>query len=235
MREQQAVHTNIPRRTHRPDGQTQGASRHRVGTSSSIHPEDRPFLTNERQPSNRQPVYDDAEDDDALYTTRLHTSARRYAPAPATKPPQTVMRVIRHQGPPPKQCAADTRVPFYQQPEQTPISRPRSPRFHFSLYIGVAMVVMVLGWIVLSSLSQWWQSQQDTLRYGYPRTFQVDADVKHGGRSHFTVENLNGHILIMEIQPSNLAKTHLYSGPVFSGAGADEQPATHLLCRSQRR
>ncbi len=222
MREQLAVHTL---RAHRPDVQTRGASRQRVGTSSGIHPEDSPHQTDERQRTNRQPVYDDVEDDDAIYTTRLPTSTRRYAPA-TTPPPQTVMRVTRHQGPPPKQPAAYMQAPAYHQPEQAPISEQRKPRFHFSVYIGAGMVVMVIGWIALSSLAQWWQFQQDTLHYGMPRTFQVDADVRHGGISHFTVENIQGHIFIYEVQLSNPTKPHLYLGPIFSGAGAETQPAT---------
>ncbi|MBA2395774.1 MAG: hypothetical protein H0V70_23860 [Ktedonobacteraceae bacterium] len=216
MREQQAVHTNIPRRTHRPDVQIQGASRHHVGTSSGIHPEDRPFLTNERQPTNRQPTFDDGEDDDALYRTRLPTSARRYAPA--TTPPRTIMRVTQHQGPPPMQRASRTHT-------QAPINR-RMWRLHPSVYVGLAMLVMLIGWIALSSFAQWWHVQQDTLHYGTPRTFQIDADVKHGGLSHFTVENLNGHIVIYELVETNMEKTHLYLGPILSGAGADLQPAT---------
>ncbi len=227
MREQQAVHTNIPRRTHRPDVQTQGASRHHVGTSSGIHPEDRPFLTNERQPPNKQPVYDDGEDDDAFYTTRMPNSVRRYAAAPATTPPRTVMRVTTHKGPPPIQRASrsHSQAPAYAEPEQAPINR-RMWRLHPSVYVGLAMLVMLIGWIALSSFAQWWHVQQDTLQYGTPRTFQIDADVKHGGISHFTVENLDGHIVIYELVVTNMEKTHLYLGPILSGAGANLQPAT---------
>ncbi len=220
LKEQKAVHTL---RAHRPETQTQGASRHHVGTSSGIHPEDRPFLTNERQPPYRQPVYEDG-DDDALYTTRMPTSARRYAPA--TTPPRTIMRVTTHQGPPPKRASRiHPQAPTYEEPEQAPIHQSMW-RLHPSVYVGLAMLVMLIGWIALSSLAQWWQVQQDTLHYGTPRTFQVDADVKHGGMSHFTVENLNGHIVIYELVVTNMEKTHLYLGPVLSGAGANLQPVT---------
>jgi hypothetical protein len=222
MREQQGVPVPVPLRAHRPDVQTQGTSRHRVGTSSGIHPEDRPHLTDERRPTNRQPVYDD-EDDDALYETRLPNSTRRYA-APATQPPpRTVMRVTRHQGLPPTQYAHAPTT--YEQPEQTPVHQ-RKGGIHLLVYVGVAMLCMLVGWIVLSSLAQWVQLQRDNWQYGVPRTFQIDADVRHGGMNHFTVENLQGHILIYEVQLTDMAKPHLYVGPTFSGAGTELQPAT---------
>jgi hypothetical protein len=99
-------------------------------------------------------------------------------------------------------------------------------RVHWLFYLGAGMMVMFVLWLTASSLSQWWHVQQDTWRYGYPRTFQCDADVKHGGISHFTVENLNGHIFIVESQINNLAETKIYQGPVFEGPGTDLLPAT---------
>ena len=222
MREQHAVHTL---RAHRVDVQTPGASRHRMGTSSGIHPEDRPFLTNERTPTNRQPVYDDGEDDDAFYTTRMPNSVRRYAAPPATTPPRTVMRITRHQGPMQRASLTHTYAPTDEEPEQAPIHR-RTWRVHPSVYVGLTMLTMLVGWIALSSFSHWWQVQQDTLHYGMPRTFQVDADVRHGGMSHFTVENLNGHIVIYELVVTNMEQPYLYLGPVLSGAEADLQPVT---------
>jgi hypothetical protein len=173
--------------------------------------------TDEHRPTNKQPVYD--EDNDALYDTHIPTSTRRYT-APATKPPpRTVMRVTRHQGRPPTQRAIQAPTLYEQPPVQ-------QRRIHFLVYVGVAMVCMVMGWWVLSNLVQWWEFQQDNWHYGTPRTFQIDADVKHGGMSHFTVENLNGHILIYEVQLTDMTKPHLYIGPTFSGAGTELQPAT---------
>ena len=214
--EQQAIHTL---RAHRTDGQT--ISRQRTGTSSGIHPEERSLLTDERRPINRQPV----SDDDAAYETRLPNSARRSVSAPTTTPPRTIMRVTKHQGPPSVQRASRMQAPApYEQLEQTPVQKGR--HLHGLFYVGLALVCMVIGWIALSSFSQWWQGQQDTWHYGTPRTFQVDTNVRHGGTSHFTVENLNGHIVIAEVVPTDLSKMHLYLGPVFSGAGSDLQPAT---------
>jgi hypothetical protein len=204
MREQPGVPRNFVQRAHRADVQT--AQRNRVS------------------PTNRQPIYDDEYDDDAIYTTRLPNSTRRYAAPTTTPSPHTVMRVTTHKGPPPVQRTSRTQAP-YQEPDLV-YAPPEKRRVHGLVYVGIGMVCMVVGWWALSSLAQWWQFQQNNWHYGTPRTFQVDADVRHGGMSHFTVENLNGHILIYEVQLSDMSKPHLYLGPVFSGAGSEFQPAT---------
>ncbi len=215
MKEQIAVHTL---RAHRP------SARHHVGTSYGLQPEDCPAQTTERRPMNRQPIHGD--EDDALYETRLPTSTRRYTPAPSRTPPRTVMRVTHHEGPPPPQRASRYAPMTEEQPIQTRAALPTRQRFHWSVYLGLAMLCMLVGWIGLTTLLHWWQVQRDTWTYGMPRTFQVDADVRHGGISHFTVENLNGHILIYEVVMNDISKPHLYLGPIFSGAGTELQPAT---------
>jgi hypothetical protein len=225
MRQQKGVPAIFPVPIRRAHADTTGTARHSVGTSSGLHPEDHPYLTDERRPVNRQPVYAEEGGDDRLYDVRVPTSARRYA-APTTAPPRTVMRVTRHQGSLSIQRASRAQAPAYEEPHQAPIGHQRQGRVHPTVYIGVAMLVMIVGWMALSSLLQWWQVQQDTWHYGYPRTFQIDADVRHGGISHFIVVNLHGHILITEMQVDALQKTKVYVGPVFSGAGTDLQPAT---------
>jgi hypothetical protein len=226
MKEQRGVPTTFSVPTRRAHADDKGAARHSVGTTSGIHPEDRPSLTDERPhqgPINRQAMYQDDQEDDRLYDIRLPTSARRYA-APTTTAARTVMRVTRHQGPPPIQRASRLQSPVSEEPQLAPIAQ-RKGGVHFTVYVGVAMLIMIVGWVALSSLMQWWQVQQDTWHYGTPRTFQCDADVRHGGMSHFIVVNLHGHILITEMQVDALQKTRVYTGPVFSGAGTDLEPA----------
>src|SRR5205823_2451352 len=84
----------------------------------------------------------------------------------------------------------------------------------------------VVLWMGGSTAFSWLQTQHDNSLYGYPRTYQIDANVGHAGISHFICENLHGDIIVLEIQPSNLTETHIYQGPTFSGAGTDLQPAT---------
>ena len=100
---------------------------------------------------------------------------------------------------------------------------------HPLVYVGIGMLALTLGWTAVSGVSHWWQEQQDRWNYGYPRTFQMDADVRHGGVSHFTVENLHGHILITEVQVAHPKNAELYVGPTVTGTDADLQPATFVV------
>jgi len=98
-------------------------------------------------------------------------------------------------------------------------------RFHWSVYVGLAMLVMLVGWIALSSLASWWQVTQDDWHYGRPRTFQIDAVVGHADSpahpSHFIALNLQRHVEIFEMPGGDAAKTKVYMGPVLIGQGQD--------------
>jgi hypothetical protein len=85
---------------------------------------------------------------------------------------------------------------------------------------------MLLGWMVIASLLNWLRVFQDDMHYGRPRTFQTDADVGHGGMSHFTIVNLNGHLLITEMLISDPSKAKIYIGPTLAGEGAALIPTT---------
>ncbi len=94
-----------------------------------------------------------------------------------------------------------------------PQARPK-PRRHWLVYVGIALFVMILGWIALTALSNWWTTVQDDWHYGRPRTYQVDQNVGHFGYiSHFVALNLNGKIEVIETQPQNpdqRQSTHMY-------------------------
>jgi hypothetical protein len=135
------------------------------------------------------------------------------------------MRVTEHQAPPTPRASRQT-TQARQQIKHPPVKQQRQWHAHWLFYVGAVMLAALVLSIAASSLAQWWHVQQDTWSYGYPRTFQCDADVEHGGISHFTVENLNGHIIIIETQINNLAQTKIYQGPVFEGPGTDLLPAT---------
>jgi len=73
-----------------------------------------------------------------------------------------------------------------------------------------------------------YQNWQQGVQYGYPRTFQVNADVGHGGTEHFIALNSQGTIEVLEI-PTILAPTvqpRLYVITKLVGQGADLIPAT---------
>jgi hypothetical protein len=199
LREKTAEGENIPAWKY-------ATSSHHVGTANGLHPEDDP-----------------PEEDDALYNTRLPSSVRRYHAPPTTAQTRTVMRVTKHHAPPQRASRQTTQA--HQQTKCPPMQQAQR-RVHWLFYLGAVMLAALVLSIAASSLAQWWHVQQDTWSYGYPRTFQYDADVKHGGISHFTVENLNGHIIIIETQINNLAQTKIYQGPVFEGPRTDLLPAT---------
>ena len=85
-------------------------------------------------------------------------------------------------------------------------------------------VVFIAGYIYIPPA---WQRHVDNATYGYPRTFQTDANVGHGGVSHFIVVNLHGTIEVIEVPPNpGRNPPHLYLIAQFGNSGADLVPAT---------
>lgn len=192
---------------------TRRASRNAAGISQGLHLED-------NQPEEGA--------DDALYSTRLSNSTRRYDIAPPkTTPPQTIIRVTKHHGAPSPQRASRTQARPLLQPKRSPVQQQAQPRQHpWLVPLGIGMISMFVIYSAGNELVSWLQAKHNDWTYGYPRTFQCDASVKHGGISHFTVENLDGHIIITEFQLNNLSKAKMYTGPILTGSGTDQQPAT---------
>jgi hypothetical protein len=98
-------------------------------------------------------------------------------------------------------------------------------RFHWLFFVGLAMLVMLLGWVLLTTLFNWWQLWQDDLHYGRPRTFQTEAVVGHNDSeanpSHFVAINLHRQIEIIEFPGGDSSKAKIYIGPVLTGEGQD--------------
>jgi len=163
----------IQRRTIAPPGQgtyyrePTTANPHRAGHYAGLHPEDKPYWT------------DDLDD---TTSTQL----------PARTMPRSAIRY---------------------RPTTQPQAKAK-PRRHWLVYVGIALFVMIFGWIALTALGNWWQTKMDDLKYGYPRTFQIDQNVGHYGYvSHFVALNLNGKIEVIETEPANpdqQKSTHMY-------------------------
>ena len=111
-----------------------------------------------------------------------------------------------------------------------PTRRLERTRFHWLVFVGLAMFIMIIGWLTFSALSSWWSVTQDDWHYGRPRTWQTDAVVGHGDSasypSHFIAVNLNGQILVIEVPGGNASKAQIYIGPRLFGAGLDLVPVT---------
>lgn len=103
-------------------------------------------------------------------------------------------------------------------------------RTHWLVYAGLAMVIMMVGWVVLTGVMNWWQIMQDDWHYGRPRTFQMDMVVGHNDSatnpSHFIALNLNRHVEIVEFPGGDASKARIYMGPVLLGQGQDLAPVT---------
>ncbi len=178
---------------------------------------------------------------------RMANSVRRYGPVQPAYP-RTVMRVQHYYSAIPPRASRTqaqdewppapeprTRRPKPQpEPEprrMRPPSRRRSgPRLHGLVYVGGAMLLMMLGWMLLSEFANWWQMTQDTLHYGYPRTFQMDAVVGHADSaahpSHFIALNLRGQVEVIEFPGGDATKAKIYPGPDLLGPGQDLEPIT---------
>jgi hypothetical protein len=100
-------------------------------------------------------------------------------------------------------------------------------RAHWLMWVGIAMLLVLTGYTLLTAVGTWWQNQQTQWQYGMPRTFQTDAVVGHGsGSSHFLALNLNGHIDLIECPAQDCTKAVIYSGPTLLGSHAALVPVT---------
>jgi len=83
------------------------------------------------------------------------------------------------------------------------------------------MIVILLGWYVVSSLGTWWQMHQDDTTYGNPRTYQTDAVVGHADSptspTHCIAVNLNGNIIVIELPGGDAGKARSYAITAIPG------------------
>ncbi len=114
----------------------------------------------------------------------------------------------------------------------TLLKQPKSSgrRFHWLVYVGLALIGMLICWIVLTTFLSWWQVTQDDLHYGRPRTAQYDYVVGHGdsnaNKSHFIALNLRRHIEVIECPAGDCSRARVLIGPVLIGPNQDLAPVT---------
>lgn len=225
MREQRAeYHFSRPRRaslTQTPTQQWRAttASHHGGGHHSGLHPEDRPTTTGTQfrhllAPTQEDVSYeqDDEEEEADQYsyaTTRLPTSARRYdiTPYPSV--------AVAKGGEPTRRAAPLPR-------------RGKHPVFSLGICMLIVAVFMT-GYVLIPPALQRWN---DDRVYGYPRTYQTDANVGHGDSryplSHFIAVNLNGRIEVIELPQgdTDTLHPHLYLIARLAMQGSDLVPVT---------
>ncbi len=120
-----------------------------------------------------------------------------------------------------------TTLPHTPRPKQT---TRRGFRLHPLFFLGVGMLATLALIAVLSIVTSWFTTTLDDLRYGRPRTFQVDAYVGHnespGNPSHFLAVNLHGRIEVIELPGGDASHARIYIGPQLYGSDADLIPVT---------
>lgn len=199
----------------------------------------------------------EGEPDDA-WSPRVQGSTRRYQSIPDVRA-ETGRRPVDaqpvaaqrqyvagsgHTTIPPRRSATQTSIPAVQDNRQrivytddvAPQNSKRRLRnrqrlqFHWLVFVGIAMFIMIIGWVIFSALGNWWQVTLDDWHYGRPRTFQIDAVVGHhdssNNPSHFIAINLNRHVVIIELPGGDATKAQIYNGPILIGQGQDLTPVT---------
>jgi len=195
--------------------------------------------TEMRKKSPGQAAYDIADEDD-MYESRSHSSARRYKQPVHhdTLDDPTMLKGVVIQPrrssiaqPTVKSLAPRVASPPFRLPSTADKKRGKvGPRRFPALAVAVGMLVMALLVFGVTSFSSWWQVHQDDARYGRPRTYQLDAIVGHGDGpghpTHLIFLNLSRHVEIIELPGSDAAHAHIYQGPVLYGPGQDLTPVT---------
>jgi hypothetical protein len=226
--EQHAQHTRGPPRASRTVDHAAPplpASPHFTGHAAGWHGEDQPYTTDPMEQQRCRPASPSREDEGDeffLFPTRMPRSAIRYQMNTQHPPTRQVMAqtprtatVYRTRGR--TQTAEDQ-----PSPAHPPLRR---PRVHWLVYLGLSLLIMLIGWVSLSLFFQWWQVEQDDWHYGRPRTSQVDAVVGHADSptspSHFLALNLSRHTEVIEFPGGDATHARVYLGPTLIGEGED--------------
>ncbi len=154
-------------------------------------------------PAARAAQAHEEEGDDDIYERRLPSSVRRYHPNARAGQPVRGSATTRR--------------------------GPSSPFLTRGLVV-LSIVATIFGTLTIPPL---WREVSDTLTYGFPRTYQLDANVGHGSAkaplSHFIGINNHGVIEVLEIPtslPTDPGALHLYVIAQLGGPHADQEPVT---------
>jgi len=205
------------------------------------------ITTRQQHTRARRPVQADIEEDEIIeevYPARMPTSTRRYNVGYDISDEEVIQQGnqrlhIRYVDVPKRRQSqlppsAPTRD-HIQDDEEQPAKQKR--KVHWLVFLGLGMVVMLLGWYALSSLGTWWQMHQDDSAYGNPRTFQTDAVLGHSDSStsptHFIAVNLNGNIIVIELPGGDTGKARSYA--ITSLPGNTGNPPVKLIFQDINR
>lgn len=120
-----------------------------------------------------------------------------------------------------------TRAPASQRPGS---SAPTRRHIHPLLFMGFGLVITLLLWVGLAQLVSWGNNELNILKYGNPRTFQIDGVVGGGDStqhpSHFIAINLHGKVTILEFPASDPERARVLATTSILGPHADQAVVT---------
>jgi hypothetical protein len=175
----------------------------------------------------------DLEEDPCYYDTRLPTSSRRYQNIPNVTTTKGKVKVVEHYHNHPLRAHRPQLPPPRQQERYTDeieqIHGTPHHRLHPLAWLGIFGIFLVLGWIGLNVATSWYQSVHDDWTYGKQRHFEINAVVGHSDSetspSHFTAENNNGQIIVIELPGGTVSKAKIYQIETIPG-NAGNPPVT---------
>jgi hypothetical protein len=92
------------------------------------------------------------------------------------------------------------------------------------------LIAMIFLWVGISQVVTWGTNELNTLKYGDPRTFQIDAVVGNGDSaqhpSHFLAINLHGAITILEFPAGDSGRARVLATTSVLGQNADQAVVT---------
>ncbi len=84
------------------------------------------------------------------------------------------------------------------------------------------VLLLLLGYMLLTPVVSWGQRRVDDIRYGFPRSTQIGAFVGHGEEggepTHLIALNLRGQVSILELPGGDATQVKSVAGPYLVGA-----------------
>jgi hypothetical protein len=199
-----------------------------IGHSAGLHPEHKPYISTGlshsragRSTQTRAPVSFDAEgeyeieEDEAYYRTQLPTSSRRYQISPEQIIQRGNQRLhVRYVDVPKRKSLQQLPAPRERYTEEVEAVPQAKRHIHPVAWFGLFLTLLILGWMGLNFFTSWYQGVQNDWTYGQQRHFEINAVVGHSDSqtnpSHFTAENNNGQIIVIELPGNNVSKAKIY-------------------------
>jgi len=89
----------------------------------------------------------------------------------------------------------------------------------------IYLLLLVLGYLLITPIIGWSQRRLDDIRYGFPRTTQIDGFVGHGEEggmpTHLIALNLDRQVSILELPGGDTGKVQVLIGPYLVGADGE--------------